>query len=90
MRVKAFVDPWWDGWSWLNRREIQGDLEPIRRFSGRARDVAKGEVICLPVTCKMAARIQPSHFFLSFQRACAEARLCEEGAGEFDERRWKI
>lgn len=90
MRVKALVDPWWDGWSWFNRREIQRNLESMRTFSEGAIDGAKGEEICLPVACKMAARIQFSDFFLSFQRARAEARLGEKGAGEFDERCWQI
>lgn len=42
------------------------------------------------VACKMAARIQSRDFFLSLQRARAEAGLREEGGGKIDKRWWKI
>lgn len=33
MCVQAVVDARWDGWSWLNWREVKGDLESVRAFS---------------------------------------------------------
>lgn len=33
MCVQTLVDAWWDGWSWLNRREVKSNLESARAFS---------------------------------------------------------
>lgn len=80
MCVKAPVNAWWDGWSWLNRRKVKSDLESVRGFSRWARGETSMAEIGLPVACKMAARIQSRDLFLSFQCARAEAGLREEGA----------
>ena len=85
MCVEALVDTWWDGWSGFNRREVESDLESVRRFSRWARGKAGVTEISLPVACKMAARIQTRYLFLGFQRARTETRLREEGPREFDE-----
>lgn len=37
MGVETLVNAWWDGWSWLNGREVKGDLESVRAFSRWAR-----------------------------------------------------
>lgn len=37
MGVETLVDAWWDGWSWLNGREVEGNLESVRAFSRWAR-----------------------------------------------------
>lgn len=29
MCVKTLVDAWWNGWSWLNGREVESDLESV-------------------------------------------------------------
>lgn len=86
MCVKALVDAWWDGWSWLDRREVKSDLESVR-FSRWARGRTSVTWMHPPVARKMAARIQSRDVFLGFQRACAKARLREERARELDKRR---
>lgn len=80
MCIKALVDAWWDGWPWLDRREVESDLESVRGFSRWARGEASMAEIGLPVACKMAARIRSRDLFLSFDCARAEAGLGEEGA----------
>lgn len=57
MCVETLVDAWWDGWPWLNRRQVKGDFESVEAFSRWAMGDTGVKEVCLPVACKMAARI---------------------------------